>query len=256
VRSRTPFLSARWRNLGLVTYDVDPEMLRPLLPIGCELDLRGGSAFASFVMFDFLQTRVKGIRWPGHINFPEINLRFYVRYGNQRGVCFVRELVPRRLIAWIARTIYNEPYIATTMQSQVTKTSDAIQARHRFFFANRWHEATIIGQLSTTRPAADSVEHFFKEHEWGFGQSRRGLLRRYRVVHPEWDIYPNAQVTLNIDFAAVYGKPWAILNDRKPYSVVFAAGSEVAVYPHTNMASWNSSATNPPESTADGGDTR
>lgn len=229
------FLTAEWRNLGLVTFDVDPSMLRPLLPPGCELDLRDDRAFVSFVMFDFLQTRVKGIRWPGHVNFPEINLRFYVRHAGQRGVCFIRELVPKRLIAWIARTIYNEPYVATAMQSEISRFDGTIQARHRFFFAGQWHEATLCGLVPAVRPPADSVEHFFKEHEWGFGRSRCGALRRYRVIHPEWDVYPAAKATLNVDFGEVYGVPWAILNNQTPYSVVFAAGSEVAVYPHADL---------------------
>lgn len=231
----SPFLTAEWRNLGLVTYDVDPSMLRPLLPPGCELDMRDERAFVSFVMFDFLQTRVKGVRWPGYVNFPEINLRFYVRHAGQRGVCFVRELVPKRLIAWIARTIYNEPYRAAAMRSEISQSDGAIEARHRFFFAGRWHEATIRGRVPAVRPPAESVEHFFKEHEWGFGQSRSGALRRYRVVHPEWDVYPQAQATLDVDFGAVYGQPWAILNHRAAHSVVFAAGSEIAVFPHADL---------------------
>ncbi len=229
------FLTAEWRNLGLVTYDVAPAMLLPLLPAGCDLDLREGRAFVSFVMFDFLKTRVKGVRWPGYVNFPEINLRFYVSYAGQRGVCFVRELVPKKLIAWIARTIYNEPYVAAAMTSRVCRDGGMVEARHRFLFGGRWHAATIRGKESVMRPGADSVEHFFKEHEWGFGQSRGGALRRYRVVHPEWDVYPEAEVTLDVDFGAVYGEAWGMLNGRKPYSVVFAAGSEVAVYPHAKV---------------------
>jgi uncharacterized protein YqjF (DUF2071 family) len=217
-----------------VTYDVDPAVLRPLLPPGCELDMRDDRAFVSFVMFDFLQTRIKGIRWPGHVNFPEINLRFYICHAGQRGVCFVRELVPKRLIAWIARTIYNEPYVATAMQSEISQCDGTIRTRHRFF-ANRWHDATLSGRAPAVRPRADSIEHFFKEHEWGFGRSRRGALRRYRVIHPEWEVYTDAQATLDVDFGAVYGEPWAILNNRDPYSVVFAVGSEVAVYPHADL---------------------
>ncbi len=229
-----PFLTAQWRNLGLVTYDVEPGMLTPLLPPECELDMRDGRAFVSLVMFDFLQTCVKGVRWPGYVNFPEVNLRFYVRHRGQRGVCFVRELVPKRLIAWIARTIYNEPYLATAMQSAISRAGDTVRMQHRFRIARHWHEATITGQLPAVHPAADSIEHFFKEHEWGFGRSRRGALRRYRVAHPEWDVYPNAKAELNLDFGAVYGEPWAVLNARSPYSVVYAVGSEVAVYPHSD----------------------
>lgn len=230
------FLTARWCNLGLITYEVDQALLRPVLPPGCEPDLLDGRAFASFVMFDFLDTRVRGIRWPGHVNFPEINLRCYVRSGGDRGVCFIREMVPRRLIAWIARAVYNEPYIATRMSSRTTEDAHGIEALHRFWFAGRWHSAAIRGRRPPIRPPSDSVEHFFKEHTWGFGRARSGLLRRYRVHHPVWDIYPDAEVELDVDFAAVYGPSWGGLNRDRPFSVIFAAGSEVSVSPHRDSA--------------------
>src|SRR5215468_781631 len=95
-----PFLTARWTNLFLATYAVPDDLLRPHLPPGLELDRRDGRAFASLVAFDFLDTRVLGVPWPGYRNFPEVNLRFYVRHGEQRGVVFVREFVPLRLVAF------------------------------------------------------------------------------------------------------------------------------------------------------------
>ena len=232
--SSRPFLTARWSNLGLVTYAVDQALLAADLPPGCELDLRNGDAFVSFVVFDFLDTRVKGVRWPGHVNFPEINLRFYVRQDGQRGVCFVRELVPKRLIAWIARILYNEPYVATAMRSEVTQDESHIETNHRFRFAGKRHEARLRGLRETIVPPDDSNEHFFKEHSWGFGRSRSGTLRRYRVDHPVWAIHPEATAELDVDFAAVYGEKWGFLRDRTPDSVVFAVGSKVAVYPHAD----------------------
>ena len=98
------FLTARWANLALLTYRVPPGALAPYLPPGTEPDVRDGSAFASLVGFDFLDTRVLGIPWPGFRNFPEFNLRIYVRRGNERGVVFIREVVPQRLVAWVARS--------------------------------------------------------------------------------------------------------------------------------------------------------
>src|SRR5262249_34292929 len=108
--SKRPFLTANWINLFVVTYAVPPEILKPFLWPGLSLDLRGGDAFVSLVVFDFSDTRVRGISWPGYRNFPELNLRFYVRQGTERGVVFIREIVGKRLVAWIARTLYNEPY--------------------------------------------------------------------------------------------------------------------------------------------------
>ncbi|HWN91309.1 MAG TPA: DUF2071 domain-containing protein, partial [Verrucomicrobiae bacterium] len=107
---RRPFLTARWSNLAILTWEVPPALLEPHLPAGLELDRRDGAAFASLVAFDFLDTRVLGIPWPGFTRFPEVNLRFYVRRGERRGVVFIREFVPQAVVGWVARALYNEPY--------------------------------------------------------------------------------------------------------------------------------------------------
>ena len=97
------FLTAHWNNLFLATYAVPPALLEKRLPPGLSLDMRDGSAFVSLVAFEFLHTRVFGVPWPGYRNFGELNLRFYLRQGEQRGVAFIREFVPQRLVAWMAR---------------------------------------------------------------------------------------------------------------------------------------------------------
>src|SRR5271170_8371195 len=102
------FLTAEWSNLCLVTYKVEPAFLKERIPAWLEPDLRDGSAFVSLVAFQFLNTKVWGVSWPGFRDFPEFNLRAYVRYGDRRGVVFMREFVPQPLVAWLARSIYNE----------------------------------------------------------------------------------------------------------------------------------------------------
>src|SRR5579885_2376605 len=132
---RFPFLTARWSNLCIFTYAVPPSLLQARLPPGLELDTRDGNGFVSLVAFDFLDTRVLGVGWPGYRNFPELNLRFYVRLGEERGVVFLREFVPGRLVTALARLIYNEPYRATSLQSVVDDRSDKIRVEHRL----RWN---------------------------------------------------------------------------------------------------------------------
>src|SRR5439155_9383088 len=94
-----PFLTAEWRDLAMLNYEVDPAVLRPRVPAGTELDAWRGRTFLSVVGFMFLDTRVLGIPIPLHRDFEEVNLRFYVRReaseGWRRGVVFVKELVPR-----------------------------------------------------------------------------------------------------------------------------------------------------------------
>jgi uncharacterized protein YqjF (DUF2071 family) len=98
-----PFLTAQWANVAAVTFAVEPERLLAHLPAGAEIDELEGAARVSLVAFEFRDTRLLGAKLPRHVNFPEINLRFYIRYGGQRGVVFIRELVPRAAIASVAR---------------------------------------------------------------------------------------------------------------------------------------------------------
>jgi hypothetical protein len=226
-----PFLRAVWANLFLATYEVPPELLRPRLPPGLELDTRDGRAFASLVPFQFVGTRVLGVGWPGYRDFPELNLRFYVRRGDERGVVFVREFVSSRLIAWLANTIYNEPYHVAPMRDRITDGPDRITAEYRIDFGGRTHTLRAVGAKPAVRPGPDSVEHFFKEHQWGYGTTRRGRLLRYEVWHPVWDVYPVVEHAIDVDWATLYGPEWAVMQDAKPTSLIFAAGSAVAVYP-------------------------
>jgi uncharacterized protein YqjF (DUF2071 family) len=226
-----PFLTAQWKNLGLFNYPVPDDVLKPHLPPGLELDRYQGSAFVSLVGFQFLDTRVWGIPWPGYRNFAELNLRFYVRRDGVRGVVFIREYVPKRLIAWVARWIYNEPYLSAPMRYELEEDEGAVTGRCLIQVKGRWHRLEVQGAKTPRTPPEDSLEHFFKEHSWGYGKDRRGNTTSYRVRHPIWQTFPVINYTVELDWGAVYGPEWAFMNEQKPASVVFAVGSEVSVEP-------------------------
>jgi uncharacterized protein YqjF (DUF2071 family) len=225
-----PFLTARWCNLFLATYPVPPGVLEKRLPPDLELDTRDGQAFVSLVAFDFRDTRVLGVPWPGYRDFPELNLRFYARAGADRGVVFVREFVPSRLVAWLARVIYNEPYRATPLTSTCREDPESLAVEYRLHFQGRAHVLRATGRKPPVRPAEASVEHFFKEEHWGYGMTRRGQTTRYEVTHPVWEVYPLTSYAVDLDWAAVYGPEWAFLSGAEPCSTMLAAGSPIAVY--------------------------
>jgi len=106
------FLQAEWRWLVMLNFTIDPAVLTPFVPAGTELDTFDGRHYVGIVGFQFLNTRVRGIPIPLHRNFEELNLRFYVRREDageiKRGVVFIKEVVPRGAVAWVARTLYNE----------------------------------------------------------------------------------------------------------------------------------------------------
>lgn len=226
---RNVFLTARWENLVLITYKVEPELLSLNMPPGLEADTIDGSAFISLVAFDFLDTKVKGIKFPFHVNFPEINLRFYVKNREKRGVVFIKEFVPKTLIPLIANKLYNENYECVPMKTSLEKNG-RILLNHTITLVKKEYQINIEAENKPYQPATDSIEHFFKEHEWGFGTSGQNRLLSYRVEHPFWEIYPVKKFEHNFNFGEIYGKRWAILDNNSPFNVTFAKGSEIKVF--------------------------
>lgn len=206
-------------------------LLQPRLPAGLELDTRNGDAFVSLVAFEFVDTRLLGVAWPGYRQFAELNLRFYVRHGGNRGVIFVREIVSHRLVAWIARWIYNEPYRIAPLTSRCQDDAESRTMDYRLRWAGCEYVLRMTGRKPAYLPPADSDEHFFKEHRWGFGRTRRGRGLQYEVTHPAWEVIPVSSYHIDVDWGHVYGPEWQMLNKAKPLSTVFALGSAIAVYP-------------------------
>ncbi len=234
------FLTAEWRNLVNLTYEVEPHLLEEYLPKGIELDTAlNGKAHVSLVAFDFLNTKVRGFAIPGHINFPEINLRFYVRYQGHVGVVFIREFVPKYCIALVANRIYNEPYQSIPMISQLIKDENEITTRHTFRQQKQAFEIETTGADDPFIPCSHSTEHYFKEHTWGFGTAHSGKTMCYRVEHPIWRVYPFKDFRLNVDFGLLYGSKWGFLSEMAPTYKVFAEGSAVKVFNAISMETLN-----------------
>jgi hypothetical protein len=230
-----PFLTARWEDLVLLNWDCPRELLEPLVPAGTELDDWHGRHLVSLVGFMFRRTRVLGIAVPGHVTFEEVNLRFYVRRvvdGEiRRAVVFIRELVPRRAIAAIARWRYNEPYLAVPMSSTI-----ALDPQAGGHVEYRWRHGGGTYRLSAMAPGAamplerDSEAEYVTEHYWGYTRQRDGSTLEYRVDHPRWLVRDAAGPSFEGPAALLYGPALAHVMAGEPCSAHIAVGSEVAVH--------------------------
>ncbi len=231
------FLSAEWRWLAMLNYEADPALLRPLAPVGTELDEWEGTTYLSMVGFLFLDTRVLGIPIPFHRDFEEVNLRFYVRRkgpeGWRRGVVFVKEIVPRAAIAAVARLVYGERYVACPMRHRVDLERGALVAGGAVEYG--WRER---GRWSTLRAETEggpeplvpgSEAEFITEHYWGYAAQRDGGTVEYRVEHPSWRVWRARRATLQADAAATYGPDLARLLQGPPRSAFVAEGSPITV---------------------------
>jgi uncharacterized protein YqjF (DUF2071 family) len=228
------FLTAKWLNLIMLNYEVDPAILKPYTPAGTELDLWEGKALVSMVGFSFRDTRVLGVRWPFHSNFEEVNLRFYVRYFDgkvwKRGAVFVSELVPKPAIAIIANNLYREHYRALPMRHSIAPSgSNQIQYLYEWKLKNRWNKigATVGDELTHIEP--NSAEEFIFEHYWGYNIWDATTTMQYEVEHVPWQIRPVTDSIFDVDVAALYGEAFVPYLKGKPYSAFFADGSAIGV---------------------------
>ena len=227
-----PFLTAEWHHVLAVTYAADARLLEAHLPRGAQIDELDGAPRVSLVAFGFRRTRVHGLPIPGHVTFPEINLRFYVRLHGERAVVFVREFVPRRAISLVARLIYNEPYRTIPMRATVIAAGSGprgrLGVRHRFGpgYRNRieaWADPV------AHPPADDSAAYWLTHHNVGLGTAHDGRTRSYRVDHDVWALHEVSDLQLDVDFAALYGERWGWLAGAQPSHVTLAAGSAVRI---------------------------
>jgi uncharacterized protein len=224
------FLTARWQDLIMANYEVDPSLLAGRVPVGTEIDLHDGKCFVSLVGFMFLDTRVLGLPIPFHVNFAEVNLRFYVKREigaeTRRAVCFVKEIVPRFAISTVARVIYGEPYECWKMSNGRCETS----VSYDWSKAGRHNRLSVDIDESVGVPAAGSHGEFIIEHYWGYTKRAGTRVDEYKVEHPKWELFSVRNEVIDVDFGKTYGEEFAFLAGAKPYSVLLAKGSEVAVY--------------------------
>ena len=227
------FLSAEWRHLVMLNYEVDPAILQPVVPIGTELDLWNGKAIISLVGFMFLNTRVMSIPVPFHMNFEEVNLRYYLKRehpeGSRRGVAFIKEIVPRWGIAYLAKTLYNENYVSMPMRHCLEENNGTLSAQYDLHYNDRWHCLGLICKGLPKLPSKGSEAEFITDHYWGYVAQPDGRTIEYRVEHPQWRIWNADDIVFDVDVGEIYGEKFAHYLNQKPVSTFLAEGSPVTV---------------------------
>ena len=227
------FLNAEWRKLSFANYEVNPSFLLKYVPPGTELDLWEDKCFVSLIGFMFMNTKILGIKVPFHINFEEVNLRFYVkRFENntwKRGAVFIKEIVSKPALTFVANTLYNEHYQTLPMRHHWEVNSKNRVVEYQWKKNKAWQSFKVCAALTATEIEKDSETEFITEHYWGYAKVNDNISNEYEVTHPRWKEYKVESSEINVDFGVVYGKSFEFLNDLKPTSIMLAEGSEITV---------------------------
>jgi len=227
------FLTAEWRKLAIANYVVDETILRPFVPFKTEIDKWNGLCYVSLVGFRFVNTRVRGFAIPFHTHFEEINLRFYVHYKEndvwKRGVTFIKEIVPRHAITFVANTFYKEKYITLPTRHRWQIEDGLINVSYHWKLNNRWNNFSVTADNQAHEIGIGSEAEFITEHYWGYTPINNISCSQYEVRHPRWKVYNVTENLIDVSFEKLYGAEFAFLDREKPASVMLAEGSEISV---------------------------
>jgi uncharacterized protein len=229
------FLSAEWRELVMLNYEVDSTVLADYAPPGTVLDSFDGRTYISLVAFQFRKTKLFGsLAIPFHADFDEVNLRFYVRRnaGNEdrRGVVFIAEIVPKWAVAKIARLAYGENYVCLPMKHSINMNGAAKTAEYRWQLNGAWCRLYAQTSVAPAHTAEGSLEQFIAEHYWGYSATRNGDALEYHVSHVPWNVWTCSAAGFEGDASSLYGLELGKVLRRRPDSAFIADGSPVIVF--------------------------
>ena len=226
------FLKAYWENLIMANYEVEPSILQPYLPKGVELDFYKYKTYVSLVGFMFKKTSLFGVPIPFFGSFEEINLRFYVRRVEgkkiKKGVVFINETVPFKIVALLANKLYKEHYISIPTKNAI----DIAEYKHinyEWKMKDKWNSITVQSDTNKYKIEPSSIEEFIFERYFGFTKISPSSTQEYRIQHSKWNTHKILDYTIDCDFGTIYGDTFSNLNNQKPSSIIMAEGSQVSV---------------------------
>lgn len=215
----------------MANYVVPPDVLKPFVPAGTQLDFWEGKCYISLVGFMFMNTKLKGLCIPFHSRFEEVNLRFYVNTNMpepKRGVVFVKEIVTKPAVSLIANSLYHENYVTMKMENFCYESESELHVEYNWK-DECWNCMAVKTDPIPKEITPGSIEEFITEHYYGYTKRNEHNTYEYRVDHPRWKIYPVHDHLLDVQFGKIYGSRFAFLNNAAPNSVLLAEGSEVTV---------------------------
>lgn len=227
------FLTAKWQNLIMVNYEIDPSYLLPYLPNGVELDYFQGKTYVSLVGFLFKDSKIFNIPIPFLGTFEEVNLRFYVirKVGNsiRRGVVFINETVPNKTVAYVANKLYKEHYTSVPTKHEWQINKDEKRIEYNWFINKKWFGMKVSANATSHKMKPGSIESFIFEHYFGFTKLDGQQSIEYKVNHPSWEINDIQNYQVDCNFSEFYGDNFEVLNSTNPHSIMLAEGSDISI---------------------------
>ncbi len=216
-------MSMSWHDLLFAHWPVAKEELRPLIPPELEIDTFEGSAWLGLVPFHMTNVRLSRLPKIFGMSFPELNVRTYVRHGDERGVWFFSLDAQHWLSVRVARRWYGLSYYDSQIEITQRDESDGLlplpvgegrgeglpkgnRRRTINYHSCRTHRGAWPAEFAVEygprgepfHAVPGTLDHFLLERYSLFAANRRGQATIAHIDHPPWSLYhADAEISCN-----------------------------------------------------------
>jgi uncharacterized protein YqjF (DUF2071 family) len=196
-----PVMYQGWEHLSFLHWPCEPALLQARLPAGLTVDTHDGTAWVGLTPFHLRGLRAPFLPpLPGLSDFPETNLRTYVRGPAGPGIWFFSLDAASATAVVGARLTYGLPYHWATMQAQ------AEGARVQYRSSRKHAETAITVDHGEPLDGPDPLASFLTER-YRLYTIFLGALATAAVEHPPWSLYRATLVTLRETLREAAGLP-------------------------------------------------
>jgi uncharacterized protein YqjF (DUF2071 family) len=221
-------LRMTWTDLAFLHWPVPVASLSPLVPGELEIEEFDGSAWVGIVPFEMRDVRIRGLPGvPTATDFPELNVRTYVRHRGRDGIYFFSLDAASLVAVLAARTFTGLRYWHANMR--IDRTTKGIWYESRRVMETADGRAELIGAY---RPVGDvftsepgTFEYWSTERYTLFSRWA-GKPMRIDIEHERW---PLQKATAEIERNSMASAAGIALPDRKPH-VMFATRIDVRAF--------------------------
>jgi uncharacterized protein len=180
----------RWHDLLFAHWPLAADIVQKLLPAGMEVDTFDDAAWIGLVPFRMTSVRLRLTPpFAPMSDFPEMNVRTYVRCNGKQGVYFFSLDAANLLAVHIARAWFCLPYYSAAMS--IAETNDVITYRTRRTHRN-CAAAEFAGKYGPTGlpflSEKHTLEQWLTERYYLFTSSRGKGLIVGAIHHKPWPL--------------------------------------------------------------------
>lgn len=177
-----------------LSWPVDPADLEPRIPDGLAVDTHDGAAWVSALPHRITGARVAGRRLPVR-PFAQLNVRTYVRRGDERGVYFLDCETADPVGATVARRGFGVPFAFADATVETSGDRVTFRSRRRDPDGDRRFDVRYRSTGPTTTAEPGSLTEFLVERKrWYLDDP----LRVGRIEREPWRVGP-VEATVRTD---------------------------------------------------------